>query len=354
MKYKPLIAITMGDPAGIGPEIICRVFQRSNIRGIVRPVVIGDSDVMEKTIRSLRFKLRLKPIKKAEESSPRKGVIEILDLKNVSSFVPGKPSLVAGKAVYEYIKKSVSLAISGDVDAIVTAPINKETLKIAGLPYPGHTELLAALTGTKDFGMMLIGGSLRVILVTTHVALKDVPSMIKKDRVLKTIILAHKAMLDLGIKDPRIAVAGLNPHAGESGIFGGEDLKEIAPAVNKARKEGINASGPIPPDTLFHRIYKGEYDIIVSMYHDQGLIPLKMLSFGKSVNVSVGLPIIRTSVDHGTAYDIAGKGIADPSSLIEALKLAVKLVESKKKKIKKFQELMSEYNWKLKFKTHGN
>lgn len=334
MEFKPIIAITMGDPAGVGPEIICKAFM-GNIMKIVRPVVIGDAGVMEKTIKSLRFKLQLKPIKRPEETSPKKGVIEIVDLKNVSGFIPGKPSSVAGRAVYEYIKRVVSLAMKGEIDAIVTAPINKETLKMAGIRYPGHTELLAKLTGTKDFGMMLIGGPLRVILVTTHVALKEVPSLIKKDKVLKTIILAHKAMLDLGIENPRIAVAGLNPHAGEGGIFGKEEKKEIIPAIEKARKKGINAIGPVPPDTLFHKAYKGEYDVVVSMYHDQGLIPLKMLSFGKAVNVTVGLPIIRTSVDHGTAYDIAGKGIADPSSLLEAIKLAVKLAEAKRKKIKR-------------------
>lgn len=332
MKDRPLIAITMGDPAGIGPEIICKVFQSSNIRKMARPVVIGDLSVMGEIIKTLGYPLQLKPIEKAEEISPSIGVIEIFDLKNVSKFEIGKPSAVSGKAVYEYIKKAVSLAMEKKIDAIVTAPINKETLKMAGLPYAGHTELLAELTGTKDFGMMLIGGPLRVILVTTHVALKEVPSLIKKDKVLKTIILANKAMIDLDIKEPRIAVAGLNPHAGEGGIFGREDTEEILPAIEEARRKGINAVGPIPPDTLFHKAYKGEYDIVVSMYHDQGLIPLKMLSFGKAVNVTVGLPIIRTSVDHGTAYDITGKGIADPSSLIEALRLAVKLVEAKRKR----------------------
>lgn len=330
MDYKPLIAITMGDPAGIGPEIICKVFYSSDIRKTMRPVMIGDSSVMDETIRFLGFPLRLKPIEKAKESSPRKGVIEILDLRNVSNFEIGKPSPISGKAVYEYIKRAVSLAMKGEIEAMVTAPINKETLKMAGLPYRGHTELLAELTGTEDFGMMLIGGPLRVMLVTRHVAIKDVSNLIKKDKVLKTILLAYKGMLDLGIREPRIAVAGLNPHAGEGGIFGNEEMEEIIPAIEEARRKGINASSPISPDTIFHKAYKGEYDIIVSMYHDQGLIPLKMLSFGKAVNVTVGLPIIRTSVDHGTAYDIAGKGRADPSSLIEALRLAAKLVKTKK------------------------
>lgn len=321
----------MGDPAGIGPEIICKAFQSSNIRKVSRPLVIGDSRVMEKTIRSIGFTLQLKPIKRAEESSPREGIIEIIDLKNVPNFITGKPSALTGRAIYEYINKAVSLAMAGEIDAIVTAPINKETLRMAGLPYGGHTEILAELTRTKDFGMMLIGGPLRVILVTTHLAIKDVPSMIKKGNVLKTIILAYKAMLDLGIKRPKIAVSGLNPHAGERGIFGKEEIKQIIPAIKEAKRKGINASGPISPDTLFHKAYKGEYDIVVSMYHDQGLIPLKMIAFGKAVNITVGLPIIRTSVDHGTAYDIAGKGIADPSSLIEAIKLAAKLVLAKGK-----------------------
>lgn len=334
MRDKPLIAITMGDPAGIGPEIICKAFNSGYIRRLVRPVVIGDSDVMEKTICSLGYHLRIRSIKKVEESYQRKGIIDVLDLRNVPEFKIGKPSAISGKAVYEYIKKATSLAMRKEVDAIVTAPINKETLKMAGFSYSGHTELLAELTGTKDFSMMLIGGHLRVILVTTHVGIKEVSSMIKKDRILKTIILAKKAMVNLGIEKPRIAVAGLNPHAGEGGIFGSEETEEIIPAIEEARRKGINASGPIPPDTLFHKAYKGDYDVVVSMYHDQGLIPLKMLSFGKAVNVTVGLPIIRTSVDHGTAYDIAGKGIADPSSLIETIKLAAKLVESKRKRVR--------------------
>jgi len=327
MRYKPIIAITMGDPAGIGPEIICKAFQSRDIRKMARPVVIGDSSVMERTIGLLKFPLKLKTISRIGESLPENGIIEVFDLKNISRFETGRPSASAGKAVYEYIKKAVSLAIAKETDAIVTAPINKETLRMAGLPYQGHTEILAELTRTKDYRMMLIGGPLRVILVTTHIAIKDVPSMIKRGNVLKTIFLAHDAMLRLGIKRPKIAVAGLNPHAGEKGIFGREELKEIIPAIGDAKRKGINTIGPLSPDTLFYKAYKGEYDIIVSMYHDQGLIPLKMMAFGKAVNVTVGLPIIRTSVDHGTAYDIAGKGIADPSSLIEAIRLALKLVK---------------------------
>ena len=205
---------------------------------------------------------------------------------------------------------------------MVTAPISKEALKMAGMTWPGHTEMIAELTGTRDYAMMLVGGPLRVILVTIHTALRNVPDMIKQDTVLKTIRLARRACNMLGIKAPRIAVAGLNPHAGEAGMFGDEEIREIIPAIEAARLEGIEATGPFPPDTVFHKAYKGEVDIVVCMYHDQGLVPLKMIAFDTGVNVTVGLPIIRTSPDHGTAYDIAWSGKADPSSLIEAVRLA--------------------------------
>lgn len=327
----PLIGITMGDPAGIGPEIICKAFYLSEITEDLRPFVIGDIKVIEMTLMSLNLPLKIRGLKSVEDSRPSSGLIEIVDLRNIdiSLLEIGRPSAMAGRAVVEYIKKAVSLAMERRIHAIVTAPINKETLNMAGFSYPGHTELLAELTGAKDFRMMLIGGPLKVILVTTHVGVKDIAPLIKRDRVLNTIRLAHKTMLDLGIKAPRIAIAGLNPHAGEGGIFGREEIEEIMPTIEEAKNLGIDARGPIPPDTLFHKAYIGEYDIVVAMYHDQGLIPLKMISFGKAVNVTVGLPIIRTSVDHGTAYDIAGKGKADPSSLIEAIKLAARLVESK-------------------------
>lgn len=219
----------------------------------------------------------------------------------------------------------MDLALSKQVDGIVTAPISKEALKMAGLKWRGHTEMLADLTGTKDYAMMLIGGPLRVILVTIHTALRNVPDLITRQKVTRTIRLAKRACDMLGIRNPRIAVAGLNPHAGENGIFGDEEIRKIVPAVREAIKGGIPVSGPFPPDTIFHKAYDGDFDIIVCMYHDQGLIPLKMIAFEKGVNVTVGLPFIRTSPDHGTAYDIAWKGIADPSSMIEAIKLAAKL-----------------------------
>jgi 4-hydroxythreonine-4-phosphate dehydrogenase len=243
----------------------------------------------------------------------------------IKKFIKNKPTAEGGKACVSYIKKAVKFALSKQVDGIVTAPISKESLKMAGFKWPGHTEMLADLTNTKDYAMMLVGGPLRVILVTIHTALKNVPDLITRPRVLKTIRLAKKTCDMLNIKNPRIAVAGLNPHAGEAGIFGDEEIRKIIPAVKEAQKEGITVSGPYPPDTVFHKAYKGNVDIVVCMYHDQGLIPLKMLAFDKGVNVTIGLPFVRTSPDHGTAYDIAWKGIANPSSLLEAIKVAAML-----------------------------
>jgi 4-hydroxythreonine-4-phosphate dehydrogenase len=243
----------------------------------------------------------------------------------MGGFEKCKPTAEGGRACVSYIKKAVEFALSKHVDGIVTAPISKEALKMAGFKWPGHTEMLADLTNTKDYTMMLIGKPLRVILVTIHTALKNVPDLITKSKVLKTIRLAKKACDMLNIRNPRIAVAGLNPHAGEAGIFGNEEFKKIIPAVKEAIKEGIPVSGPYPPDTIFHKAYKGDVDIVVCMYHDQGLIPLKMIAFDKGVNVTIGLPFVRTSPDHGTAYDIAWKGMANPLSMIEAIKVAAML-----------------------------
>jgi 4-hydroxythreonine-4-phosphate dehydrogenase len=253
----------------------------------------------------------------------------MIDLALLNSFQKGMPTAEGGRASAEYIRKAVELAVNKQVDAVVTAPISKEALKMAGMNWPGHTEMIAELTGTKDYAMMLAGGPLRVILVTIHTALRNVPDLVTKEKVLKTIRLAKKACSMLGIGHPRIAVAGLNPHAGEAGIFGDEETREIVPAIEAAAREGISATGPFPPDTVFHKAYKGEVDIVVCMYHDQGLVPLKMIAFDKGVNVTIGLPIIRTSPDHGTAYDIAWSGStgkADPSSMIEALKLASHMI----------------------------
>ena len=321
------IAITMGDPAGIGPEVILRaLFQSSEMRDFCIPVVIGDRVVMEEAVSLSGLSVKLNIIRTPEEARHTPGSIDMIDLALLNSFQKKMPTAEGGRASAAYIRKAVELAVNKQVDAMVTAPISKEALKMAGMNWPGHTEMIAELTGTKDYAMMLAGGPLRVILVTIHTALRNVPDLVTKEKVLKTIRLAKKACSMLGIGHPRIAVAGLNPHAGEAGIFGDEETREIVPAIEAAAREGISATGPFPPDTVFHKAYKGEVDIVVCMYHDQGLIPLKMIAFDKGVNVTIGLPIIRTSPDHGTAYDIAWSGKADPSSMIEALKLASHMI----------------------------
>ncbi len=308
------IAITIGDPAGIGPEIVLKAIMSHEIEGICEPIIIGDIAVVEEAVEKLNMPVDLNNLK----------IINTGEIKD-RNFYRCKPSAEGGRACVSYIKKAVELALNKEVYAIVTAPISKESLKMAGFKCPGHTEMLAELTSTKDYAMMFYSDNLKLILVTIHTALRNVPDLIKKEKVLKTITLAKKSCDMMGIENPRIAVAGLNPHAGEAGIFGDEEIKEIIPAVNEARTSGISVSGPYPADTLFHKAYNGEFDIIVCMYHDQGLIPLKMIAFDKAVNVTIGLPIIRTSPDHGTAYDIAWKGIANPSSMIEAIKLAIRL-----------------------------
>lgn len=337
------IAITMGDPGGVGPEIILKALNSSEVRNCCNPIVIGDESVLKESLGLLKNHPRLRIIRTPKDSKPSKGIIDLISVippthplekggtkggrvkMRTGGFEKCRPTPEGGRACVSYIKKAVELALSNEVDGIVTAPISKEALKMARFKWPGHTEMLADLTNTKDYAMMLVGGPLRVILVTIHTALKNVPDLITKSKVLKTVRLAKKACNMLGIKSPGIAVAGLNPHAGEAGIFGDEEIKKIRPAVKKAQKEGITVSGPYPPDTVFHKAYKGDVDIVVCMYHDQGLIPLKMIAFDKGVNVTIGLPFIRTSPDHGTAYDIAWKGIANPSSMIEAIKLAAML-----------------------------
>ena len=322
----------MGDPAGIGPEVILRALsQSSDMTDSFIPIVIGDRVVMEEAVRLPGLSVKLNIIRTPEEARVTAGSIDMIDLALLNCFEKNKPTAEGGRASATYICKAVELAINKQVEAMVTAPISKEALKMAGMNWPGHTEMLAELTGTSDYAMMLAGGPLRVILVTIHTALRNVPDLVTKEKVLKTIRLAKKACSMLGIRHPRIAVAGLNPHAGEAGIFGDEETREIIPAIEAAATEDIQATGPFPPDTVFHKAYKGEVDIVVCMYHDQGLIPLKMIAFDKGVNVTIGLPIIRTSPDHGTAYDIAWSGStgkADPSSMIEALKLALQMVRA--------------------------
>ncbi len=316
------LAITMGDPGGVGAEIIVKSIVSEEIRRLCTSIVIGDRSVMEEALRLVDLPLSLRIIGNPDESNPSEDVIELIDVGALTEFKKGRATAGGGKACAAYIAEAVKIAMAGKVDGIVTAPISKEALKMAGMKWPGHTEMLAELTGTDDYAMVLAGGPLRVILVTIHTSLKSVPTLITRQNVLRSIRLASKACRMFGIEKPRIGVAGLNPHAGEAGIFGDEEVREIIPAVEEAQREGIPVSGPFPPDTIFHRAYTGNFDMVVCMYHDQGLIPLKMIAFEKGVNITVGLPIIRTSPDHGTAYDIAWQGIANPSSMTEAIRLA--------------------------------
>lgn len=322
----------MGDPAGIGPEVIAKSLSGVHLRNVCRPIVIGSLPVMERTIKALRLKLNVLRVDGHETSMPRRGTVAVLDPLEtpLRTFKPGIAAAETGAASIAFIKKAVELAQIGCIDGMVTAPINKEAINMAGCQYPGHTELLADLTQANESGMMIVGGPLRIMFVTTHVAIKDLSSLLTQAKIEKGIRLAQSALTTLfGINRPRIGVAALNPHAGEHGLFGDEEARVILPAARAAQQQGILASDPLPADTLFGKAAKGQYDGVVALYHDQGLIPLKLVAFGTCVNLTVGLPIIRTSVDHGTAFDIVGKGVADPGSLIEAIKLAAKIAVNK-------------------------
>lgn len=317
------LALTMGDAAGIGPEIIVKLFD-----GLLDypAVVYGDADTLLRTITWLGLEGRLSVQKQAEPSPMARGVIPVLSrIAPLQNIRLGQAQASAGHAAYEYLCHAIDDAKKGVLRAVVTAPLNKHAMQLAHIDAPGHTEILAERTHTTDYAMMLVNRDLRVILVTIHEALSRVPGLITQERELRTIRLAHGACLQAGIGNPRIAVAGLNPHAGEDGKFGTEDQAIIAPAIKIAREQGLCVSGPWPGDTVFMRARKGEFDIVVAQYHDQGLIPIKYLGIDEGVNVTVGLPFIRTSVDHGTAYDIAGSGVADPASLLTACKLALEM-----------------------------
>ena len=329
---RPFIAITMGDPAGIGPEVIAKALTFKSVWRICSPIVVGSLPVIERTIKSLQLPLTTASIRghddPASKSIIRRGVVPVFDpfVHSLKRFPQGQPSAVSGWASVQCIETAVHWAKTGCVGGIVTSPINKKAIHLAGYPYPGHTEMLGSLTRSKDVGMMILGGPLRILFATTHVAIRDLPQTITSSRVTRAIRLAHEGLRRFfHIRNPRIGVAGLNPHAGEGGLFGPEEGRVIAPAVKRAQANRIRCSGPHPADTLFGKAIRGEYDGIVAMYHDQGLVALKTVAFGHCVNLTVGLPFVRTSVDHGTAYDIVGKGKADPSSLIEAITLAARL-----------------------------
>ena len=336
-KPLPIIGITMGDPTGIGPEIIIKALSSKGIFNICRPVIFGDQAILKRELKEDRtsFEVLSGEFKKnAVFSSETISVVPVSSL-NPDQTIYGKPDTETGTAMAEYIKKAICCAMAGEIDAIVTAPISKKSLQDSGNDFPGHTEMLAHLTGTKEVVMMLAGSTLRVVLVTIHCALSEVASSLNPDRILRTITITNQNLKNyFQVKKPRIAVASLNPHAGENGLFGSEEKDIILPAINRAKDMGVNASGPYPSDTLFHSASKGNFDAVVCMYHDQGLIPLKLLHFEDGVNITLGLPIIRTSVDHGTAYDIAGQGIADPSSLISAVKTAVEMSSNRDQQTK--------------------
>lgn len=328
---KPILGITMGDAAGIGPEVIAKALAKPEIYEMARPVVFGDSKMIQRAIAIVGGNLTCHAIQNPAEGTYTCGTIDVVDLDNLPADLPfAKVDGRAGRAAYEYIERACQHAMKEEIHAIVTAPLNKEALHLGGVNFPGHTEILGHLTGQKDFSMMLTSPKLRVIHVTTHIALKDVPKAVTKERIGKVIGLAQETLQLMGIEKPRIAVAGLNPHCGENGLFGREDDLQILPAVKEAQAKGWDVTGPVPPDSVFHRAANlNEFDIVVVMYHDQGHIPIKVLGFDSGVNVTVGLPCIRTSVDHGTAFPVAGTGKASPESMIAALELGAQMAKVK-------------------------
>lgn len=344
MKDKKIIGITMGDPASIGPEISVKAFADPALFEKCRPLIVGDAKIMEEALRIAGHpELKIHPVKKVSDAIFRFGTIDVfdLDLVDLSRFRRSEVSELCGDAAFQYVKKVIELAMAGEVDATVTNAFNKEAVNLAGHHYSGHTEIYADLTGTKNYTMMLAHENMRVVHVSTHVSLREACDRVKKQRVLDVIRIANQACRDLGIEAPKVGVAGLNPHSGEHGLFGREEIEEISPAIEEAKAEGILADGPVPPDTVFSKLRGGWYDIVVAMYHDQGHIPLKLVGFVYNqkeqkwdavagVNITLGLPIIRVSVDHGTAFDQAGKGTASELSLVNAIDYAVRFAENRK------------------------
>jgi len=322
--YKPLLAITMGDPAGAGPEIVVKALNAPEVRSICRGLVIGDAGVMRAAAGIVGIPMEIHTVTETEQWRDGEHVLNVFDLKDVdlATLVRGRVAASAGKAAYDAIEKGTILTLEHKTDAIVTAPLNKDALNQAGYHFPGHTQILAHLCGVRDAVMMLTADNLRIVHVSTHVALRDACDLVTKERILRVMQLGVEAAKSMGVAQPRVVVPGLNPHSGEGGLFGTEEVAHIIPAIDEAKEMGIDVRGPLPPDTAFLRAFRGEFDLVIAMYHDQGHIPIKMVGFEKGVNVSLGLPIIRTSVDHGTVFGKAGKGTADPTSMIEAIKLA--------------------------------
>jgi 4-phospho-D-threonate 3-dehydrogenase / 4-phospho-D-erythronate 3-dehydrogenase len=340
---KPIIGISMGDPAGIGPEIIVKALLKRLVYAQCKPVVVGDAGVIKQAVDFLNVSLKVNAISRIGYAKCKYGTIDVFDLANFNQKVAyGVVSAEAGRAAFESIVKVIELAKSGEVDATVTAPINKEAINLAGFHFSGHTEIYAHYTGTKKYAMLLVHNNLRVIHVSTHVSLREACDRVQKDRIIEVTRLLHDACRGFGIAEPKIAVAGLNPHSGDNGLFGWEEEREIIPAIKELQNEGLNVAGPIPPDTLFSKAIGGMYDGCVAMYHDQGHIPFKVVGFNwnkskktldvEGVNITLGLPIIRVSVDHGTAFEIAGKGIASEKAMLTSIDYAIKMTKSTDRK----------------------
>jgi 4-hydroxythreonine-4-phosphate dehydrogenase len=339
----PIIGITMGDPASIGPEIAVKALLNRELYDICKPLLVGDASVFKDIIKRLHLTVSVNIIKTVDEAKFNFGTIDVFDLHNVklNKLEFGKVSAMAGEAAFGAVKKVIDLAMTGEIDATVTGPINKKSINEAGHHFAGHTEIYAHFTNTPKYAMLLVEDNLKVIHVSTHVSLRKACDLVKKERILEVIELLYNGMISLGATNLKIGVAGLNPHAGDSGLFGTEDEEEILPAVNEAQLLGYNVEGPVPPDTLFAKAATGAYGGVVAMYHDQGHIPFKLAGFQwdakkkimvsvKGVNITLGLPIIRTSVDHGTAFEIAGKGIASADAMILAIESAVQLSQYRK------------------------
>jgi 4-hydroxythreonine-4-phosphate dehydrogenase len=346
MFHKPIIGITMGDPASIGPEIAVKALLDFKIYDYCRPLLVGDAAVFKHIIKKLGLMAQINPIQNIADARFEMGKLDVFDLQNVDleKLEFGAISAMAGEASFQAVKKVIELALAGDIDATVTGPINKKAINEAGHHYAGHTEIYADLTKTKKYAMLLVEDNMKVIHVSTHVSLRQACDLVKKERIIEVVELLHQGLISLGEKNLKIGIAGLNPHAGDSGLFGTEDEEEILPAVQQALALGYDVEGPVPADTLFSKAATGHYGGIVAMYHDQGHIPFKLSGFKwnplkkqmdsvKGVNITMGLPVIRTSVDHGTAFEIAGKGIASSDAMTLAINSAVQLAAYRKAEI---------------------
>ncbi|NQT81624.1 4-hydroxythreonine-4-phosphate dehydrogenase PdxA [bacterium] len=333
MADKPKVAITMGDAAGIGPEITAKCLAEPEVYQWCNPVVLGDARVMDQAVELTGVPRKIHSIENISDAGFAHGAIDVLDYHNIDAenLRMGVVDAKNGAAAVLYTKEAGKMCLEGTIEAMVSAPLNKESMRAAGHMYEGQTQILGELCGAKRYGMILLLGNLRLMLLTTHMSLREAIEKVKKDRIVSMVELAWEALLFLGVEKPKIAVAAVNPHAGEGGMFGDEEIEEIAPAVEECTVRGMSVVGPVPADTVFVRAKEGEFDLAVAMFHDQGLMVVKLLGFGSAVTLLAGLPLIRTSVGHGTAFDIAGKNKADHRNLIEAIRVAAEIALRKRR-----------------------